>query len=171
MKKVRCVFGMLGAAVPALGVLGTAANAAAVTHPTAKPSTKAVSLQYGASAAAALDCRWVDSVAAYTGAGANRFKGVAGFGAANGVDGSHCVYGTKGVLSHSQTGLEMRSQIYDGATREHQQYVHGYISPLFGTTSFWVSHLNVYGTKACEELVYSTDTGRAAYPQACEPVP
>ena len=167
MKKVRYVIGMLGAATPAIGALAPAGPAVAATYTPAHQGAKTVSLQSASTATPdALHCVWLNVVTEHTGTGANKLRGLVGFG-----NGSHCIYGTKAILSHSQVGLDMRSRIYNGTKQVHQKYVGGTISPIFGTTSFYVANVNVDGTKACEALVYTTNTGKVAYGPVCEPVP
>jgi hypothetical protein len=128
MKKVRYIIGAAGALAmtPAIGALTPAAQAA--TAQTAAPhSGKTVLLNRStasssAQPSAASPCDLHTTNPAITGTGANMLSGVALHGG-RGVN--SCVFGTKAVLWHSQTGLKMRTRLYRNGKQVHQGYVHG----------------------------------------------
>ena len=166
MKKVRYMIGVLGAATPAVGILAPVGAAQAARYAPAQQGAKTVSLRSATPAADALQCALLNVVSRQTGAGANKLTGLVAFG-----NGSHCIYYTKAKLHHSQVGLDMRSRIYNGTKQVHQKYVGGNINFFNSSTSFYVVPVNVDGTKACEALVYTTNTAKVAYGPVCEPVP
>jgi hypothetical protein len=173
MKKVRYLIGAAGAlaVTPALGVFPPAAQAA-TAQSAARPAGKTVSLNYRTAAAIqpglSSPCD-LHSLAANTGRGANKLTGLVVHGG-RGVN--SCVFGTKAILSHSQTGLQMRTRLYRNGIPvrlpSHRGYVKGTIHSILGFTSFHSSHLNIDATQACEALVYSTRLSKVAYGPVCE---
>jgi hypothetical protein len=170
MKKVRYMIGAAGALAmtPALGALAPAAHAA--TAPAAaRHSGKTVSLSHRTTATAqpslSSPCDLHTTNAAITGKGANMFSGFT-FHGGRGVN--SCVFGTKGVLWHSQRGLKMRTRLYRNGTQIHQGFVNGHIFPDPLQTSFHSSHLNIDAAQACEALVLSTELSRVEYGPVCE---
>src|ERR1700733_6230213 len=90
MKKVWYVVGAVGAA-PTLGIFAPAAHAAPVA-----PNSSGTNLR----------CSHTYSNQAHVGTGNNKFTGADYFGRA------HCLWEMRGVLNHSQSGLEMRARAY-----------------------------------------------------------
>jgi hypothetical protein len=172
MKKVRYMLGAAGALAltPALGAFTPAADAA-TAQTAAAHGGKTVSLNHHTTAtvqsSASSPCDLHTTNPAITGKGDNMFSGVALHGG-RGVN--SCVYGTKGVLWHSQTGLLMRTRLYRNGEQVYQGYVHGHIGLIPFQTSFHSSHLNIDATQACEALVYSTERSKVAYGPVCEPI-
>jgi hypothetical protein len=169
MKKVRYMIGAAGALAmtPALGALTPAAHAA-TAGTTATHSGKTVSLNHRITATAqpSASSPCVLHVAStITGKGANMFSGFADHG---GRGHNSCVFGTRGVLWHSQTGLEMRTRLYKNGNEVYHGYVHGHTLPDPLQTSFHSSHLNIDATQVCEALVYSTALSKVAYGPVCE---
>jgi hypothetical protein len=165
MKKVRYVIGAAGALAltPALGAFTPAAHAA-TAQGAARHSAKAVSPNQSSTSPAVSKCGFQSPVSATTGQGANKFQGIAYFSNPTG----RCVDYTRGILYHSQTGLEMRTRLYRNGKQVYQGYVHGSANPLH--TKF-TSQPRVVADRACEALVYSTDLGHVAYGPVCENIP
>ncbi|MGH3205795.1 MAG: hypothetical protein ACRDP5_27635, partial [Streptosporangiaceae bacterium] len=169
-KKVRYMIGAAGALAlaPALGALTPAANAA-TTQGAAGHSGKTVSLNHRTTATAqpslSSPCYLHVTNPAITGKGPNMLSGFALHGG-RGVN--SCVYGTKAVLWHSQTGLRMRTRLYRNGKQIHQGFVKGTINQVVGQTSFQSTHLNIDAPQACEALVYSTQLSKVAFGPVCE---
>jgi hypothetical protein len=165
MKKVRYLIGAAGAlaVTPALGALTPAAHA--VTAPsTGRQAGKTVSLNLHTATPAVSKCGFLSNFSANTGKGPNEFQGWAYFSNPTG----QCVDYTRGLLRHSQTGLEMRTRLYRNGKQIYQGYIHGGTNPVH--TNF-KSQPRVIADRACEALVYSTDTAKVAYGPVCENIP
>ncbi|MGH3205794.1 MAG: hypothetical protein ACRDP5_27630 [Streptosporangiaceae bacterium] len=167
MKKVRYVIGAAGALAltPALGTLTPAvANAAATGQSVARQSGKTVSPNQSSTSPAVSRCGFQSPVSSHTGQGANKFQGLAYASNPTG----RCVDYTRGILYHSQTGLEMRTRLYRNGKQVYQGYVKGSANPLH--TKF-TSQPRRIADQACEALVYSTDIARVAFGPVCENIP
>jgi hypothetical protein len=165
MKKVRYMIGAAGALVltPALGTLTPAAHAA-TGQSAARQSDKTVSPNQSSTSPAVSRCGFLSNRSAHSGQGADEFQGFAYFSNPTG----QCVDYTRGILYHSQTGLEMRTRLYRNGKQVYQGYVHGSANPLHTTFS---SQPRRVADQACEALVYSTDIGRVAFGPVCENIP
>jgi len=170
MKKVRYMIGAAGvlALTPALGAFTPAAHAA-TTRTAAPNSGKTVSLNHRTTATAqpglSSPCDLHITNPTITGKGANMLSGFAIHG---GRHVNSCVFGTKAVLWHSQTGLRMRTRLYRSGKQIHQGFVKGTIDQILGQTSFQSGHLSIDATQACEALVYSTQRSKVAFGPVCE---
>ena len=169
MKKVRCLIGVVGAAAPALGVLAQAGPAGAATEAHAANGAKTVSLQNAAAAVpqAHRPCGGFGALWTRKGTGANEFSGAVYISAQT----LPCIDHTTGILQHSQTGLDMRTRVYNGTKQVYQGYVGGHISIIFSSTRFDSTKFVYNATQACEALVYTTNKAKVAYGPVCENVP
>jgi hypothetical protein len=172
MKKVRYMIGAAGALAmtPAIGALTPAAQAA-TTRTATMHGANTVALNQSSTSSAQSNgtspCDLHTTNPTIIGTGVNMLSGIALHGG-RGVN--SCVFGTKTVLWHSQTGLKMRTRLYRDGKQVHQGYVKGHISVIFhpDQTSFHSSHLNIDAAQACEALVYSTKLSKVAYGPVCE---
>ena len=169
MKKVRCLIGVLGATAPALGVLAQAGTADAAPQAYAGHGAKTVSLLSTVASTpqvhrpcGGLEPRW-----AYKGTGANHLSGAVWISDQT----LPCVDRTTADLNHSQTGLDMRTRIYNGTKQVYQGYVGGNISVIVSSTLFNSTKFVENATQACEALVYTTNKAKVAYGPVCENVP
>jgi hypothetical protein len=156
MKKVRYyAVGALGA-VPALGLMTPAANAATTVAHSPKSAAKTVSLKHIATPSNPLvTCGTTNSK---TGSG----NGLHGFILYQ----NHCVRYQEAHINHGQTGLTERVRYYSaGGGRIHQSRLAGVIS---GGKTFFSDSPNVTGAyKVCQALVFN-GTSTVAYGPTCE---
>lgn len=157
MKKVKYMIGALGVA-PALGMLMPAGNAAAaVTHAAGK-AAKTVSLAHAKTAtAAAINCSPSNS----------RGGGVPSFAWSVFYSKDTCVSYDYGLLSAGQTGLYMRTRLYENGVQYQGPLVEGSISPFGNITTWSLVGIERKATKACGALVYENNTAKVAYGPVC----
>lgn len=160
VKKVRYLAGAVGMA-PALAMLAQAGPAAAATAKPAVTTGKTVSLMAGRAnipAAGPTSCEAKSD--SYTGYGRSDNMEFSIF-----YSKGKCVSQDYATLLHSQTGLYLRTRVWNDGDYWQAPYVAGSISP-FGSITTWSEYVEHKGSNVCGAIVYENNL-KVAYGAVC----